>query len=165
MDIYIIPISTGFLAWFIAWLFVKIFIKSKRFGFQKMVHQLDISILLNEENSAQQFDSVLPIIDRQLDDFFKKKLGEKMPAIAMFIGEKTIEQLKVIFVEELRSIFPSLIQNIAIQGKQEFEKKLDSKWMVIIEKRLMTASRPFRFLAFAIGIVFGILMLVLVQHL
>jgi hypothetical protein len=165
MDIYIIPISTGFLAWFIAWLFVKIFTKSKRFGFEKMVHQFDISILLNKENSAQQFEAVLPIFDKQLDDFFKNKLGEKMPAIAMFIGEKTIAQLKVVFVDEIRAIFPSLIQNIAIHGKQDFEKKMDSKWMAIIEKRLMNASKPFRFLAFAIGLVFGILMVVLNHHL
>ena len=165
MDIYIIPISTGFLAWFIAWLFVKIFIKSKRFGFQKMIHQFDISILLNEKNSDRQFEAVLPIIDKQLDDFFKHKLSEKMPAIALFIGDKTIEQFKVIFMQELRAISPSMIEKIATHGKQNFEANLSSKWMPIIESKLMAASRPFRFFAFAIGIVFGILMVVLIQHL
>jgi hypothetical protein len=165
MDIYIIPISTGFLAWFIAWLFVKIFIKSKRFGFQKMVHQFDISILLNEKNSDRQFDAVLPIIDKQLEDFFKHKLSEKMPAIAMFIGDKTIEQFKVIFMQELRAIAPSMIEKIATHGKQNFEANLSSKWMPIIESKLMAASKSYRYLAFLIGIIFGIITVILIHHL
>jgi hypothetical protein len=37
-----------------------------------------------------------------------------------------LTKLKVFFVDEIRAIFPSLIQNIAIHGKQDFEKKMDS---------------------------------------
>ena len=165
MDIFIIPIITGIFAWFIAWLFIKILTSSKRFGLKKIIQQIDISVFLNATNSAQHFETVLPIIDKQLDDFFKHKLGEKMPAIAMFIGDKTIEQLKAVFVEELRAISPSMIQKIAYNGKENFEKNLDSKWLPILETKLMNITRPYRYLAFAIGIVFGILLIMLSHHL
>ncbi len=165
MDIYIIPIVTGLLAWFIAWLFIKILTRSKRFGLKKMLQQLDISAFINAANSTQHFETVLPIIDKQLDDFFKHKLGEKMPAIAMFIGDKTIEQLKLVFVEELRAISPSMLQKIANHGKENFENNLDSKWLPIIETKLMKGTRPFRYLSFTIGLAFGILLVVLFHHL
>jgi len=165
MDYLIIPILVALLTWFIAWLLVKIFATSKQFGLQKIVHQIDISFFLKSQNNEQQFEAVLPIIDKQLDDFFKHKLGEKMPAIAMFIGDQTIEQLKIIFIQELRSIYPSMMHKILTQGKHDVEGNLSTQWKSIIESKLMKATKPYRYLSFGIGLVFGILMVMLIHNL
>jgi hypothetical protein len=79
----------------------------------------------------------------------------------MFIGDKTIEQLKEVFVEELRDIFPSLIQHLAAKTKDDFSEQLTTKWKPILEARLLKTTRSYRIIAFSIGLVWGILILIL----
>jgi hypothetical protein len=164
MDIIIIPLMTGFLAWLIAWLFVQLIFWPKHAGIKKLFHELDISMLINKENSAQQFEAILPTIDNQLNDFFTHKLAEKMPMVSMFIGDKTIVQLKTVFVEEMREIFPMLIQQMAAKTKDDFALHITSKWKPILVSSLLKATRQYRNLAFAIGLAWGVLMVMLTHH-
>jgi hypothetical protein len=82
----------------------------------------------------------------------------------MFIGDKTIEQLKEVFVEELREIFPSLIQHLAAKTKYDFSENLSTKWSPLLKSSLLKATRTYRIIAFSIGIVWGILILILTHH-
>jgi len=59
--------------------------------------------------SPEAIQKLVPVVEEQIDFFLKTKLAEKMPMISMFIGEKTIEQIKSILVEEIESLFPILI--------------------------------------------------------
>jgi len=161
MDLLIIPLMTGLLAWFIAWLLVKLVFWPNNAGMKKMLEQLDISLFINKENSKQQFEAILPTIDHQLHEFFTHKLGAKLPMVSMFIGDKTIEQLKEVFVEELREIFPLLIQHLAVKTKDDFSEQLSTKWKPLLEARLLKATRSYRIIAFSIGLVWGILILIL----
>lgn len=56
------------------------------------------------------FDSIRPLIETHVDEFLGHRLGKEMPMIGMFIGDKTIAQLKSIFMKELEEIFP-LVMN------------------------------------------------------
>ncbi len=55
------------------------------------------------------FESIRPLAEAHVDEFLNHKLGKEMPVIGMFIGEKTIAQLKAIFMKELEEIFPLVI--------------------------------------------------------
>jgi hypothetical protein len=49
---------------------------------------------------------VLPEAEAHVDHFLRNRLSTAMPMVAMFIGEKTIAQMKGIFMEELETLFP-----------------------------------------------------------
>ena len=164
MDMIIIPLMTGFLAWLIAWLFVQLIFWPKNAGIKKIFTELDLTLIINKENSAQQFEAILPTIDNQLNDFFTHKLAEKMPMVSMFIGDKTIEQLKTIFLEELREIFPSLMQQMAEKTKGDLAQNITEKWAPLLVSSLLKATRQFRYLAFVIGMAWGVLMVMLIRH-
>jgi len=164
MNLFMIPLMTGLLGWLITWLFVKLIFWPNHAGIKKLLGQLDISLIINKENSKQQFEAILPTIDQQLNDFFTHKLGAKLPMVSMFIGDKTIEQLKEVFVEELREIFPYLIQHLAAKTKNDFSENLSTKWRPLLESSLLKATRIYRIIAFSIGIVWGILILILTHH-
>lgn len=59
--------------------------------------------------NAQAFQNIQPLIETQIDNFLRHKLSKAMPMLSMFIGEKTINQLKGVFMNELEDIFPSII--------------------------------------------------------
>lgn len=54
-----------------------------------------------------------PFIEQHIDTFLKVKLKEKMPAIAMFVGEKTLDTMKASLMEEIDVLLPNLLQKYA----------------------------------------------------
>ena len=69
----------------------------------------------------------MPFVETHIDHFLRVKLAEEMPMIGMFIGDKTINQMKAIFIKELQSLFPSMMENYMGQ----LEKDLDLEKIVI----------------------------------
>lgn len=59
----------------------------------------------------ENFEKIMPLIEQHVDDFLRNKLSESMPMISMFIGDRTINQLKELFMKELAIIFPASIQS------------------------------------------------------
>jgi uncharacterized membrane protein YheB (UPF0754 family) len=55
------------------------------------------------------------------------KLAEEMPMISMFIGDKTINQMKGIFIQELQTLFPQIMENYMGQ----LQKDLDLEEIVV----------------------------------
>ncbi|WP_315814403.1 hypothetical protein [Paraflavitalea speifideaquila] len=45
-----------------------------------------------------------------VDEFLRKGLPKAFPMISTFIGERTINQLKEIFLKELETIFPVVMK-------------------------------------------------------
>lgn len=164
MDFFIIPIMSSLLAWLIAWLFVKLIFWPNQLGMIKLINKIDIQVFFQKEKKDAQFESILPFIDQQLNEFFTHKLGAKLPMVSMFIGEKTVDQLKAVFIDELREIFPTLIKHLAEKTKEEFTSNLESKWKPILANSLLKATRGIRIIAFAIGLIWGVLILMLIQH-
>jgi uncharacterized membrane protein YheB (UPF0754 family) len=60
-----------------------------------------------------QVQKIMPVIEEHIDDFLRNKLKKQMPVISVFIGEKTIESLKKVFMTELETLFPKIIGGFA----------------------------------------------------
>ena len=161
MHFLFIPIMTALFGWMVAWLFVKALFINWRGGISQSVSTLNIEKLITTEVSLRQFDLLLPTLDKHLDDFFNNKLTQKMPMIAMFIGNKTIDQLKEVFIEELKLMFPELVQKLVNGSLKELEIALQQKWKKNIEKSLLKARRKIRIAAFMLGFIWGILLFLL----
>lgn len=69
------------------------------------------------------FQKIMPVIEEQIDHFLRVKLKQSMPVVGMFVGDKTIGQLKTVFVTELESIFPTVMKNYAAGLAGEFDIK------------------------------------------
>ena len=161
MHFLFIPIMTALFGWMVAWLFVKALFINWEGGLSQYISTLKIEQLITPEVSLKQFDLLLPTLDKHLDDFFNNKLTQKMPMIAMFIGNKTIEQLKEVFIEELKLMFPELVQKLLNGSIKEFESALQQKWKKSLEISLLKATRKIRIAAFILGFLWGILLLLL----
>ena len=155
---------TAIFGWIIAWLFVKALFLNWKGGLNQSIANLNIDQFITNEASLKQFDLLMPTLDKQLDDFFNHKLTQKMPMIAMFIGNKTIDQLKEVFIEELKLMFPELIQKL-IKGSVKEMETLDQKWIKTIESALFRATSKIRIAAFILGFLWGILLFLLIKAL
>jgi len=153
---------TAIFGWIIAWLFVKILFLNWKGGLKQSIAKLNIDQFITNEASQKQFDLLMPTLDKHLDDFFNHKLTQKMPMIAMFIGNKTIDQLKEVFIEELKLMFPELIQKL-LKGSFKEMETLNQKWIKTLESVLFKATSKIRIVAFILGFLWGILLFLLIK--
>jgi uncharacterized membrane protein YheB (UPF0754 family) len=120
--------------------------------------------------SPEAIQKLVPVFEEQIDYFLKNKLSEKMPMISMFIGEKTIGQIKSILVEEIESLFPFLINRFLENaltdlniGKQ-IEDKLNSisreNLQSIIYKSLKKEIKIFKLTGALAGFIIGLIELI-----
>ncbi len=163
LHLIILMVLFAGLAWLISWGMVAIlFYPTKTiFGWQApligWVQKINLNDLLHEEKLDTQLDKVMPIIDEKLDDFFRNRLTEKLPMISMFIGDKTIQQLKTVFMEELRQMFPTLMQSFASNMQRDLLKQLEHQSMEKIKTLALKATTPLRKIAIFVGLIWGII--------
>lgn len=164
-------------AWLISWGMVKILFYPK-----KSIHFLGIhweapivqwaktlqwQQLIPADQLPKQLDQLLPVIDGKLDDFFRNRLTQKLPMIAMFIGDKTIQQLKEVFIEELQNMFPDLLQAFGKNIQETIVDQFEQKSLPIIEQALLKATAPLRKLAIVFGMIWGSIFYIIwsiIQH-
>ncbi|KAA5536880.1 hypothetical protein F0919_04190 [Taibaiella lutea] len=98
----------------------------------------NIDQLASKLTDPQQLESVRPFIEGHIDHFLNEKLKEKMPTIAMFIGEKTIGMMKTALMEEIDSLLPGLLNKFIgnLGNKMNFEKALTTKLAEIPEEKI-----------------------------
>ena len=94
-------------------------------------------------------------MNEKLDDFFRHKLSVKLPMISMFIGDKTIEELKGVFMEELAILFPVLITQFSANLNKEVQQQWQLKFSKIVLDKITKATIPLRWFAFALGAIWG----------
>jgi hypothetical protein len=164
MQLLFIPLMTALLAWFIAWFFVKALFINWNQGLQKQIAGIQLDAIISKKAINRQFEAVRPYIDEQLDLFFTTKLGEKLPIVSMFIGDKTVAQLKSVFLEELQLLFPELVEKLAENTKADFAQNITAKWKPILEPSLLKATRKYRLLACIIGLAWGFIMQAITHH-
>lgn len=54
---------------------------------------------------------IMPQAEEQIDHFLRVKLVKSMPVVGMFVGDKTINTLKAVFMTELEQLFPEIMKN------------------------------------------------------
>lgn len=134
----------------------------------------DLEQKIANPNNVQK---VLPLVETHIDDFLRHRLKEKMPVISMFIGDKTIQELKTVFMNELEALFPQLLSGYVHSMKNELDlekivyekvKNFSSDKLESILYQIL--SKEFRFieiiggvLGFIIGVVQVILTLFILQ--
>ena len=74
----------------------------------------------------ENLTKLTPVVEQHLDHFLRNKLSAEMPIISAFIGEKTIQKLKAVFLEEMNLLFPDLMKKYA----QHLEEDLDLERIV-----------------------------------
>ena len=168
MHIFLLPLLVACFGWLISWGFIKIIFfphQSIRLAgrqwqslFSKKAGQISIGQILPELTQGDSFQKLLPFIDAKLDEFFKERLVQKMPVISMFIGDKTITQLKEVFLEELAQIFPDLLSEFTQSSANTFLLNLEAKWSKKIEQYLLKASQKIRIMAFCLGFIWGLIL-------
>lgn len=73
---------------------------------QLITHQQNLKAAVT---ASERIDKLMPHIESHIDYFLREKLPKSMPMIAMLIGDKTIGQIKEVFVGEIKVLFPQLI--------------------------------------------------------
>jgi hypothetical protein len=168
MQIVLLPLLVACFGWLISWGFIKIIFfphQSIRVAgrewqslFAKKAGQISMHQILPPLTQGDSFQKLLPFIDSKLDEFFKERLVQKMPVISMFIGDKTITQLKEVFLEELEQIFPALLSEFTESTLNAFLLNIETKWSKELETYLLKATQKIRIMAFALGLIWGLVL-------
>jgi uncharacterized membrane protein YheB (UPF0754 family) len=70
-------------------------------------------------SDPKNMEKLKPLIETHVDDFLRVKLKEQMPMISMFVGDKTINTLKGVFMQEIETLFPQVMGQFAGNLKNE----------------------------------------------
>jgi len=137
----IIPLTSAFIGWFTNWLSIRMLFHPRKpirilgFTIQGILpkHQLQFAQKLGTLVSTELFSfaeieekitspdtlkKIMPVVETHVDEFLRHRLKEAFPMIGMFIGEKTINSLKDVFMKELETIFPVIMRNY-VQNLQQ----------------------------------------------
>lgn len=184
---YIVPVLlSAFTGWITTWIAIKmlfhprnpvnifgwkvqgIFPKNQQLIAQKLGQVVSKEFLSFAEieakvTSPDNLQKLKPEIEKHVDKFLREKLGELFPMLSMFIGEKTINQLKTAFLVELENLFPILMKNYMGKLEQDLdlEKIVTEKVAGFSSEKLeeilhQITKKEFQFLE-VIGGIFGLL--------
>lgn len=150
--LFITPLISAFTGWVTTWIAIKMLFHPRKpvkvlgFTLQGIFpkNQQEIAIKLGQVvsrellsfeeieqkiTSAENLEKLKPEIEKHIDDFLRNKLKEVFPMLSMFIGEKTIAQLKEAFLNELQSLFPVLMKSY--MNKLQHDLNLER---IVVEK-------------------------------
>jgi uncharacterized membrane protein YheB (UPF0754 family) len=150
--IYLIPFISAFIGWFTNWIAIKmlfhprepkiilgirfqgIFPKRQQQFAEKLGKLVSEELLSFEDieskiSNPANISKLMPLVEEHIDHFLRVKLPEQMPVISMFIGDKTINQLKEVFITELTELFPAIMKNYMnnLQEDLNLEKIVSQK--------------------------------------
>jgi uncharacterized membrane protein YheB (UPF0754 family) len=140
----LIPVISAFIGWFTNWIAIKMLFhprepkkilgitfhgifpkRQQQFAEKlgKLVSQelLSFSDIESKITNPENLEKIMPVVETHIDQFLRVKLAEAMPMISMFIGEKTINQLKEVFLTEMRTLFPVIMSNYMDKLQQELD--------------------------------------------
>ena len=182
----LIPFISAFIGWFTNWMALKmlfhprnpvkvfgitfqgIFPKQQRQFAEKLGKLVNSELLSFDDIKKKMADpknieAIMPMLEQKIDFFLRTKLSDVFPVISMFIGDSTINQLKGVFMSELETMFPDLINSYmkTLETQLDLEKIVTEKVygfssdkMEAILNQIM--SKEFRFIEI-IGGVLGLL--------
>jgi uncharacterized membrane protein YheB (UPF0754 family) len=192
--LYLIPVISAFIGWFTNWIAIKMLFHPKnpikilgitfigifpkrQAQFAEKLGKLVSAELLSFDDieskitNTDNIDQLMPQIDAHIDHFLRVKLADQMPVISMFIGDKTIQQMKSVFMAELKEIFPSIMKSYMGNLKKDLDlekivvdkvKGFSSDKLEQILNDIM--SKEFRFVEIiggVLGFIIGIVQVIL----
>ena len=154
MTLFLIPILVGAFGWCLVWAITVVPFKWPYLA-DKWVGQIDLTKIIPQLTENDSFEAMRPVINDKLDDFFRHKLSAKLPMISMFIGDKTIEELKAVFMEELALLFPILINSFSANLNKDLQIQWQQKFRSIAQEKITKATYPLKWAAFVLGAIWG----------
>lgn len=145
-----------------------IFPKNQRLIAEKLGQVVGKELLSFDEierkvTDPENLQKLKPEIEAHIDNFLTHKLKEVFPMLSMFIGEKTITQLKSAFLLELENLFPVLMKGYMakLQHDLDLEKIVTEKVAGFSSEKLedilnQITKKEFQFLE-VIGALFGLM--------
>ncbi|MGG9972418.1 DUF445 domain-containing protein [Ferruginibacter sp. SUN002] len=145
-----------------------IFPKNQQLIAQKLGQVVSKELLSFDEieqkvTNPDNLQKLRPDIEAHIDNFLRNKLKDVFPMLSMFIGDKTIGQLKEAFLKELEDLFPILMKSYMgkLQHDLDLEKIVTEKVNNFSSEKLedildQITKKEFQFLEF-IGAFFGLL--------
>lgn len=195
LTILFVPIISAFIGWFTNWIAIKmlfhpkkpisilgvtiqgIFPKRQKQFADKLGKLVSAELISFQEIEAkisnpENVKKLMPLVESHIEHFLRVKLAEQMPVISMFIGDKTIQQLKDVFITELQELFPVIMHKYMHQLQHELDleqividkvSNFSSDKLEEILKGIM--SREFRFIEILggiLGFLLGIIQVLIV---
>ena len=186
----LIPLISAFIGWFTNWIAIKMLFHPKepkkilgitfhgifpkrqqqfaeKLG--KLVSEELLSFKEIEEKiiNPDNLSKMMPLVEGKIDLFLREKLSIVFPMISMFIGQNTISQLKIVFMQEMESMFPEIIGSYMknIESQLDLEKMVTEKVAGFSSDKMETIlnqimSKEFRFVEIiggVLGLIIGIL--------
>jgi len=129
----LLPLVSAFIGWFvnriaikmlfhprqpkkILWFTLQGFFPKKQQQFAEKIGKLISGELLSFRDLTEKITApgnikrIMPQIEAHIEQFLKVKLPQQMPVIGMFIGDRTTNELKAVFITELETLFPVIMQ-------------------------------------------------------
>lgn len=192
--LFLIPVISAFIGWFTNWIAIKMLFHPKepkkilgitiqgifpkrqqqfaeklgKLVSQELLSFADIEQKLIHPDNIQK---LMPVVEQHIEQFLRQKLAEEMPVISMFIGENTIKQLKGVFMKELETLFPVIMQRYIghLQQELDLEKIVIQKVASFSSDKLedilqSILSKEFRFVELVgavLGFIIGLLQVLL----
>jgi len=60
--------------------------------------------------TPDNYQKLVPQVESHIDHFLRVRLKEDMPVVGMMIGDRTINQMKGIFLKEMEQLFPEVME-------------------------------------------------------
>ncbi len=140
----LIPVISGFIGWVTNWVAIKmlfhprkpvsilgitiqgIFPKRQTQFAEKLGKLVSTELLSFEEIQAaitnpENLKGLMPKLETAVDHFLRNKLSEVMPMISMFIGDKTIDKIKIVLTDEIQQLFPEMIEQYVSSMKNNLD--------------------------------------------
>lgn len=175
-----LPLVAAFTGWLLNLLATRLMINALLKRRRLMAAEL-ASIITEKIISFQQIEQqitdprniekVLPEVEAHIDHFLRVKLSSTMPMISMFIGDKTISQLKEVFMAELKELFPTLLRNYVLTLQNDFNleqaitdkmSRMDAAELeTTLRKLLAPQLRIFQLTGAVTGFIIGLVQLLL----
>ncbi len=158
--LYLIPFISAFIGWFTNWIAIKMLfhprLPKKIAGFtiqgifpkqqdqfaQKLGKLVSEELLSFSDIEAKlthpdNIHKLMPYVETHIDQFLRVKLAEQMPVISMFIGDKTIQELKTVFMTELSTLFPVIMKNYM----NNLQNDLDLEQIVVAKVKNFSSDK------------------------
>ena len=148
----LIPLISAFIGWFTNWIAIKMLFhprepkkilgvtfqgifpkRQKQFAMKlgKLVSNelLSFSDIEQKISNPENVAKILPVLEAHIETFLRDKLTAQIPMLSMLITDKTIGQIKEIFIGELQQLFPILMKEYMskLQNDLDLEKIVTEK--------------------------------------
>jgi hypothetical protein len=149
----VIPVLSALLGWIgiavAAGILVNKIVPSRKEQLAKQISKavsdgFSLATIEKKITDPESVRKIMPLVEEHIDDFLRNKLKAKMPVVGMFIGDKTINSLKEVFLKEIEELFPRVLKQFAgnLQKEINIESVVMDKVITVSNAQLKKALSP-----------------------